>query len=131
MNKGSIELTKLLQKIKKMSPIEFMEFYNSGLENTTFTPNVKAILKNDLIYLYILFSNNIIKKISIRQLLADHPELNDITDFSLFHVATIYYDTYGIGWDGEFDISREYVWNSGKMMTQNDFKYLEDNNDKN
>ena len=130
MDKGSMELMQLLEKIKKMTPTDFMEFYNSELKKTNFIPNVKEILKNDSIYLYILFSNNVIKKLSIRQVIADHPELNHITDYSLFHVATIYYDTYGIGWDGEFDVSRDYVWHTGEMMTQYDFKYLEDYNEK-
>lgn len=126
MDKGSIELTKMLEKIRKMSPTEFMDYYNSGLENTSFTPNVAEILKNDFIYLYIRFANDVIKKLSIRQILVDHPELHHIKDYSLFHVATIYYDTYGIGWDGEFDISREYVWEKGEILIQKDFRYLEE-----
>lgn len=121
MDKGSVELLKLLDKVKKMTHDEFMEFYLSGWDSINYTPNVKAILKNDNIDLYILFTNNVIKKINIKQMIKDYPELKDIDDYSLFHVATIYYDEYGIGWDGEYDIHKQYLWRNGTLITNNDF----------
>ena len=41
MDKGAIELQKLLDKIRAMTSEEFMEYYNSGIERINFDKDIE------------------------------------------------------------------------------------------